>query len=155
MNIRLLASAACAALIPLASPAQAATTPELPAPGAFVQADSGVANFYATHRQGLWLKGGADSSAARELIGVLTRAALDGMPQGPAMASQAEALIARAQTGDAAALSAADRLLSSAWVQYVQALQTPPSGMTYADQWVTRVQRPPLPSPLMSARCRR
>ena len=137
MNIRLLASAACAALIPLASPAQAATTPELPAPGAFVQADSGVANFYATHRQGLWLKGGADSSAARELIGVLKRAALDGMPQGPAMASQAEALIARAQTGDAAALSAADRLLSSAWVQYVQALQTPPSGMTYADQWVT------------------
>ena len=31
----------------------------------------------------------------------------------------------------------AEKLLSSAWVSYVQALQTPPAGMTYADQWVT------------------
>ena len=45
-------------------------------------------------------------------------------------------MIARAQGGDPAALAAADRLLSTAWVLYVQALQTPPSGMTYADSWV-------------------
>ncbi len=44
--------------------------------------------------------------------------------------------MARAGAGDPAALAAADRLLSSAWVQYVQALQTPPAGMTYADAWV-------------------
>ena len=136
MNIKLLASAACAALIPLALPAHAATTPQLPVSIGSAQADPGVASFYATHRGGLWLNSGADSSAARELIGVLKRAALDGMPQGPALASQAEAQIARAQCGDAAALAAADRTLSSAWVQYVQALQTPPTGMTYADQWV-------------------
>ena len=53
------------------------------------------------------------------------------------MAAQAEALLARAQVGDPAAVGAADRLLSAAWVQYVQALETPPSGMTYADRWVT------------------
>ena len=136
MNIKLLASAACAALISLGLPAHAATTPQLPVSVGVGPADPGVVSFYATHRGALWLTGGADSSAARELIGVLKRAALDGMPQGPALASQAEAQIARAQSGDAAALAAADRTLSSAWVQYVQARQTPPTGMTYADQWV-------------------
>jgi murein L,D-transpeptidase YcbB/YkuD len=45
-------------------------------------------------------------------------------------------LLIRAQTGDPAALAGADRLLSTAWVQYVQAVQTPPVGMTYADRWV-------------------
>ena len=137
MNIKLLASAACAALIPLSLPAQAATNPQLPAPGAYEQSDPGLAAFYSAHPGGIWLRGGADSSAARELIGILKRAALDGMPEGPAMATQAELLLARAQAGDAAALSAADRILSAAWIQYVQALQTPPTGMTYADRWVT------------------
>jgi L,D-transpeptidase YcbB len=70
------------------------------------------------------------------LLGVLQRASLDGMPSGPGMAVQAQSLLARAQAGDPAALSAADRLLTSAWVQYVEALQTPPTGMIYADQWV-------------------
>ena len=44
--------------------------------------------------------------------------------------------MARAQSGDPAALGAADRVLSAAWVSYVQTLQRPPSGMIYADQWV-------------------
>jgi murein L,D-transpeptidase YcbB/YkuD len=59
------------------------------------------------------------------------------MPAGPAIAQQALALLGRAESGDPAALAAADRLLSTAWAQYVQALQTPPAGMTYADKWVT------------------
>src|SRR6185369_8021937 len=74
--------------------------------------------------------------AARELIGVLQRASLDGMPAGPALAQQAAALLRRAESGDPSALAAADRTLSDAWVQYVQALETPPAGMTYADNWV-------------------
>jgi len=68
---------------------------------------------------------------------VLKRAPLDGMAEGPAVAAQAELLLARAQTGDAAALVEADRTLSAAWVKYVQSIQTPPQGMTYADPWVT------------------
>jgi murein L,D-transpeptidase YcbB/YkuD len=135
VNIRLLASAACAALIPLSLPAAAATSPQLPAQGALENSDAALTAFYSAHPGGLWLAG--DGSAARELIGILKRAALDGMPQGPAMATQAELLLARAQAGDAAARSAADRILSAAWIQYVQALQTPPTGMTYADRWVT------------------
>jgi murein L,D-transpeptidase YcbB/YkuD len=137
VNIKLLASAACAALIPLSLPVQAATIPQMPARPAFEQADPGIAAFYAArHGAPLWLKAGADSTSAQELIGVLQRAALDGLPSGPAMAAQAQELLRQAQTGDPTALTAADRLLSTAWVKYVQALQTPPAGMTYADQWV-------------------
>jgi len=70
------------------------------------------------------------------LLDVLQRSPLDGLSNGPAMAAQAQALLARAQSGDSAAAASADRLLSAAWVSYVQALQTPPAGMTYADKWV-------------------
>ena len=52
------------------------------------------------------------------------------------MAAEAQALIARAAGGDRQALESADHLLSAAWIEYVEALQAPPSGMIYADQWV-------------------
>ena len=138
MKIRMLAGVACAALMGISVPAVAATNPEMPtAPAYNIAADQAVNAFYAARGGApLWLRGGADTAAARELIGTLQRASLDGMPSGPALAAQAESLMARAQSGDPAALATADRLLSSAWVQYVQALQTPPQGMTYADQWV-------------------
>jgi murein L,D-transpeptidase YcbB/YkuD len=133
----MLAGVACAALTTLSLPAQAATNPQLPSAASYDAPDAAVIAFYASRAGGpLWLRSGADSSAARELIGVLQRAALDGMPSGSALGEQAQALLARAEAGDPAALAAADRLLSTAWVQYVEALQTPPSGMTYADQWV-------------------
>jgi len=136
---RLLAGAACAALTALAVPATAATSPALPSASNYdAAADQAVNAFYASRGGApLWLRAGADSAAAREFIGVLQRAGLDGLPAGPGYAAQAVSLIDRAQVGDASARAAADRLLSTAWVQYVQALQTPPSGITYADAWVT------------------
>jgi murein L,D-transpeptidase YcbB/YkuD len=135
-----LAGAACAALMGLSLPALAATTPELP--GAAIQVSPSAAQavqaFYA-NRGGapLWLHSGADSTAARELIGILDRAPLDGLDNGPMLAAEAQALLARAQSGDRSAVDAADRLLSAAWVSYVQAVQRPPAGMIYADAWVT------------------
>jgi murein L,D-transpeptidase YcbB/YkuD len=135
-----LAGAACAALMGLSLPASAATTPELP--GAAIQVSPSAAQavqaFYA-NRGGapLWLRSGADSTAARELIGILDRAPLDGLDNGPMLAAEAQALLARAQSGDRSAVDAADRLLSAAWVSYVQAVQRPPAGMIYADAWVT------------------
>jgi murein L,D-transpeptidase YcbB/YkuD len=137
--MRMLAGVACAALTILAAPVSAATNPEIPARSTMTNAsaDQAVSAFYAARRNApLWLRSGADSSAARELIGALQRAQLDGLATGPALAAEAQALMARAQTGDPAALAAADRFLSAAWVSYVQALQTPPAGMAYADNWV-------------------
>jgi murein L,D-transpeptidase YcbB/YkuD len=136
VRFRILAGVACAALMSFVSPAQAATTPELPSATSYDPAAArAVDSFYASrHGAPFWLAG--SGAAARELVGVLQRAPLDGMAGGPAIAAQAQALLARAQSGDASARAAADRLLSSAWVRYVEALQTPPAGMTYADKWV-------------------
>ena len=95
-----------------------------------------VGAFYAGRGDApLWLRSGGDSGAARALIGVLDRAPLDGLENGPALAAQAQSLLMRAQAGDPAALSAADRLLSAAWVSYVEVLQRPTNGMIYADLW--------------------
>ena len=139
MITRFLAGAACAALMGLSVPVSAATSPELPgaetiAPSAVQAVDA----FYASrHGAPLWLGSAGSSSAARDLIGILERAPLDGLESGPALAAQAQALMARAQSGDSSAVMAADRLLSAAWVSYVSALQRPPAGMTYADSWVS------------------
>ena len=131
----ILAGAALAALTGMAAPASAGTTPEIVA-AAPLPTDA-VGAFYARRGNApLWLKGGAPTSAAMELVQILQRASLDGLSSGPALADQVQGLMARASTGDPNAAAAADRLLSIAWVDYVQALQRPPAGMTYADNWV-------------------
>jgi len=150
VKIRLLAGAAAAALTVLCVPATAATSPELPAAGYSASAQQAVASFYAARGGApLWLRTGADGNAARELIGVLKRAPLDGLQSGPALAAEAQALMARAQGGDPAALSAADRMLSTAWVLYVQALQQPPLGVIYADGWAR--PRPQTPAQILAS----
>ena len=151
MKIRLLAGAAAAALTVLCVPATAATMPELPAAGySSSSAQQAVASFYAARGGApLWLRSGADGNGARELIGVLERAPLDGLQSGPALAAQAQALMARAQAGDPAALASADRLLSTAWVLYVQALQQPPLGVIYADNWAR--PRPETPAQILAS----
>ena len=143
MRIHLLAGAAFAALMGLALAAKAAT-PNSPftATARAGSTDQAVMTFY-THRNGapLWVKQG-DPSGAREVIAVLRRASLDGMPSGPSLAARAESLVARANAGDAAALGQADRLLSTAWVLYVQHLQRPPHGMTIAEGWAAPRAQP-------------
>jgi murein L,D-transpeptidase YcbB/YkuD len=143
----MLASAACAALTIFAAPVSAEMSPAVPAPASFytASADQAVATFYASRNGApLWLRSGANSSAASELIDVLQHAPLDGLASGPALAAQAQSLMARAAAGDSAALASADHQLSAAWVAYVQTLQRPPTGMTYADPWVRPRQDSPM-----------
>ena len=147
MMNRLLAGAACAVLLGLSVPVSAATIPELP--GTAVQLSPSAAQavdaFYASRGGSpLWLRGGTEGGAARELIGILERSPVDGLASGPAMAAQAQVLLSRASTGDTAALNAADRLLSAAWVSYVETLQRPPAGMIYEDSWVTPRRQTPM-----------
>ena len=136
MKIRMLAGAVVAASMGFVAPATAATIPSstISTPALAGSANQAVSTFYA-HRNGapLWLSKG--DAGARELIATLRRAPLDGMASGPALAGQAENLLARAQAGDKAAADAADRLLSTAWVLYMQNLQRAPAGMTIADGW--------------------
>ena len=147
MKHRILAGAACAALTVLCTPALAAAAPEAATTAVTTSVPTGnpaVDAFYASRRGApLWLISGSDSPAARELVNVLLQSPLDGFANGPALAAQAQSLLGRAQAGDPAAAANADRLLSAAWVAYVTALQTPPPGMTYADQWVAPRQDSP------------
>lgn len=143
----MLAGVACAALMTLAAPASGAGLPSIDTSVHAISgsADGAVSSFYAYRNGGaLWLKDGPDSGAARELIGVLEGAHLDGMASGPALAAQARALLSRARAGDPAALRSAERLMSTAWVLYVQTLQRPPAGMTIADGWAAPRQQRPL-----------
>jgi murein L,D-transpeptidase YcbB/YkuD len=55
------------------------------------------------------------------------------------LAVDVEAALAKAQTGDPAAVQEADRTLSRAWVAYVQAIHAPTPGMLYSEKWVTPV----------------
>ena len=105
---------------------------------------SPVDAFYASrHGELLWLAKGPDSIPARELIALLQGSPIDGFESGPQLAAQAQALIARSRAGESTALAEADKLLSIAWVKYVEQLRRPPRGMTYADPWIApRSQSP-------------
>lgn len=147
MKYRLLAGAACAALTILCAPSSAAPNAERSV--ATMSVGQAVDMFYSSRRGApLWLRGGAESSAVRDLIGILDRAPIDGFMRGPAIAAQAQGLMSRARMGDPAALTAADRLLSTAWILYVQALQRPPTGMIYADSWAR--PRPATPAQILA-----
>jgi L,D-transpeptidase YcbB len=98
-----------------------------------MSAAAGVSAFYDTWRaQPIWFRGGVPSPAVAELVSILQRAPFDGFAAGPQLAQQVQAAAAQAQSGNQADLAAAERTLSTAWVEYVQAVKAPTAGMIYA-----------------------
>jgi len=73
-----------------------------------------------------------DSPAITQLITILQRAPFDGFPEGPQLAAQVQAAVAQVRSSGPASSAAAERILSSAWVQYVQAIKGRTKGMIYA-----------------------
>ena len=98
-----------------------------------VSAATSVAAYYAA-RSGtnIWFRSGAADPAAGQLVNMLKRAPFDGMASGPQLAAQVEAALARAQSGRAEDVAAAERVLSTAWVAYAQQVKRPTTGMIYA-----------------------
>ena len=89
--------------------------------------DLGVDLFYAARNQApLWLKDEAGRAAAAKLPPLLRTAALDGLANGPGLAADVEAAIARGQPAD-------DKIISAAWVQYVRTLKGPVAGVDFGD----------------------
>ena len=132
MRRLLLNCAAAAALVMNAAPVVAvpAATATAAAQSRVLPISIEVARFYQTPANGpIWFRGGTVSPAAAELVGTLRRAPLDGLSSGPQIAEQVEAAIARARSGNPAAVGQAERLLSLAWVHYVQALKSPSAGI--------------------------
>ena len=138
MDRNLLKSAAFAALI--AATPVAAQSPTVAggasAPVAMLQ-NADVGRYYdATRNAPIWFRSG-QADAGPMLVEILKRAPIEGVSRGPELAAEVEAALARAQTGDAAAVQAAERVLSNAWVTYVQAITKPTPGMLYGEKWVT------------------
>jgi L,D-transpeptidase YcbB len=106
-------------------------------PGA-VAASQGAAaaldSFYAGRRNApLWFEDKRPGAAAAELVAILRRAPVDGLASGPQLAAEVEQAIGQARSGQPQAIARAERLMSAAWVAYVQALRAPTPGMIYGD----------------------
>ena len=87
---------------------------------------------YATYHIGpIWFRSGVDNPAISQLIAILQRAPFDGFAEGPQLSAQVQAAVAQVRTSPGFAPDA-EKILSSAWVRYVQALKRPTPGMTYA-----------------------
>lgn len=105
--------------------AVSASTPALKIP-------QDVANAYDTFRIGpIWFRDGADSAAAEKLVAILRRAPFDGFPEGPQLASAVAEGAAQARTNPGTSAKQ-EKILSAAWVRYVQALRRRTTGMIYA-----------------------
>jgi murein L,D-transpeptidase YcbB/YkuD len=122
---RILALGACAFAVTAVVPASAqlAGTPAATAVSAFYN------NWTA---RPIWFRNGAPDAAIPQLVSILKRAPFDGLAMGPQLASQVEAAVAQAQSGQAADVAAAERVLSTAWVEYAQTVKSPTKGMIYA-----------------------
>jgi murein L,D-transpeptidase YcbB/YkuD len=109
-----------------------ASAPALAQAPASVSVSSSVAAAYDSYRiKPIWFRGDSASTAPAQLVAILQRSAFDGFAEGPQLAAQVQAAIAQAQARGPAAVEA-ERLLSSAWVRYVQALKQRTKGMIYA-----------------------
>jgi murein L,D-transpeptidase YcbB/YkuD len=143
ISTALLALAAPAAAQDVAPAAAPVAAPIVTAPAR--AADSNVEPFYAA-RPGmlLWLRSADTRAAAAKLPEILRRATIDGLAEGPALAASVDAAIARSQESAAAPATGAtasvpavsqadDKIISTAWVRYVQALKAPVGGVSYGD----------------------
>ena len=146
MVSKLLPLSAWAALLAGTVPAMA-VDPVLPlASSSFAMTANGaiVERFYSSRKEApMWLR---DAAATDQLLTTLRNGPIDGFDAGPALAAEAEAQVLRARAGDAVAAKAAERLLSTAWLRYLEALHAPVGGVIYGDNSV----RARVPAPLYS-----
>ncbi|HET9335610.1 MAG TPA: L,D-transpeptidase family protein [Sphingomicrobium sp.] len=116
---------------------EASSPPAAPALFKPAQSYDDYARFYSASKNApIWFRSG-QAEAGPELVNILRRSPIDGFARGPQLAAEVEAALTRAQGGDAAALVEADKILSRAWVAYVQAIHAPTPGMLYGEKWVT------------------
>lgn len=114
-------------LAPVASPAAAtAVAPASPA--------AAVAAYYQRFPARIWLRKGADDPAIEQMALILDRAPFDGLAEGPLLAAEVRAAQAAARSGQPAAVEAAERTMSVAWVTYMQHMKRPTAGMVYVFQ---------------------
>lgn len=102
------------------------------APTASFAVPADITAAYDTYRiQPIWTRNGLNEAAVAQLTSILQRAPFDGFAEGPQLAAQVQAAAAQVRANPAAAADA-ERVMSAAWVRYVQAIKRPTTGMIYA-----------------------
>jgi len=136
VSITFLKSIAFASAAALVAPGTAVAADQAAVPVAATQAIAlptagSVAAIYNQYKmKPIWFRNGAPTVAATQLVQILRRSPLDGLGSGPQLADQIEAAM-RSTNGNPAAIDAAEQLMSSAWVLYVQTIKRPTPGMIY------------------------
>lgn len=136
MSIKILKSIAFASAVAFVAPGAAVAADQAAVPVAATQAIAlptagSVAAIYNQYKmKPIWFRNGAPTVAATQLVQILRRSPLDGLGSGPQLADQIEAAM-RSTNGNPAAVDAAEQLMSSAWVLYVQTIKRPTPGMIY------------------------
>lgn len=136
MSIKILKSIAFASAVAFVAPGAAVAADQAAVPVAATQAIAlptagSVAAIYNQYKmKPIWFRNGAPTVAATQLVQILRRSSLDGLGSGPQLADQIEAAM-RSTNGNPAAVDAAEQLMSSAWVLYVQTIKRPTPGMIY------------------------
>lgn len=137
MTSKILKTIAFASAAALIAPGTAFAVDQAAVPAAATQAMSlptaaSVAAIYNQYKmKPIWFRNGAPTVAATQLVQILRRSPLDGLGSGPQLADQIEAAM-RSANGNPAAIDAAEQLMSSSWVLYVQTIKRPTPGMIYA-----------------------
>jgi len=115
----------------------ASSPPTAPIQLLAAQSADDYSRFYAASKNApIWFRSG-QAEAGPELVNILRRSQIEGFARGQELAVGVEAALAKAQSADPAAVQEADRVLSRAWVAYVQAISAPTPGMLYGEKWVT------------------
>jgi len=127
------AASAAALAAPGAAVAQeAAAVPMAPVQGMSLPTAGSVAAIYNQYKmKPIWFRNGAPTIASTQLIQILRRSPVDGLGSGPQLADQIQSAV-QAAAGNPAGVEAAEQLMSSAWVLYVQTIKRPTDGMIYA-----------------------
>lgn len=127
------------------APSASARTEQIVAGPTEVSGD--VQAFYKQARGPDWFRD--NGRPATELASILRRAPLDGFASGPSLAARVEQAAQAAASGKAADRASAERVLSSAWVAYVEAIQRPTKGMIYGV--TTLAPKPASPAQILSS----
>ena len=136
MAVTLVAAAPADAKKKSPPPPVPVAAPQVPLPSS----PNGVNVRYFYERQNwtpVWFKPGAGDEAIAQLLSILRRAPIDGMPTGPEAAARAEAAVAAARAGDEMSHKVAELALSAAWVDYVQTIQRSNSNVIWGDPYLT------------------
>jgi murein L,D-transpeptidase YcbB/YkuD len=105
------------------------------------RAGGAIESYYSIRNTPLWFVAGNPTPAASVLVAILRRARLDGVPDGERLATQVERAIQTVRQSPGSAMQM-DRVLSSAWVRYVQAIEAPVPAMHYGDDRTRSVESP-------------